>query len=310
MNASDTLYLIILSGEDDEREAWGFTGNDKVAITIDSTTERKWKWDAWHNATQNDLRLTRIFVYSDHGLRGRQDKCKRKLHELVGDKFRIWHHGGGVQSTITIDKVRKEFGEKFSEAGFSNNVHLMPFSVITEFPWKTEISNVRDNLFKKNTSDSGNALTLDDAITQLDKAWDKASTFFHSERPIQLLLEALFPLYVDLKNHQGSKLSNPDLSEALKAAMDNLNRSLNEAGQPTANQLLDAIKIVIKSKTGTMADMLLVTTDILDISLNLKYYKLDGKDEFIKKFDALSDIYSKYLGLPLEMSTEQSEGAK
>jgi hypothetical protein len=172
MSAQDASYLIFLNEAGEERTDWGFKDNPVVAMAVGSSTNKVWQWNDWLNLGSIDLMPPWILVYSDHGLRGMHDDCKRKLHELVGDHVRIWHHGGGVNFDITMGKVREKFKDKdkgFIAAGFNENVPLFPFSATTEFPWKSELDTVRDNLFKSKTLD------FDEARKNMDDAWNKAT---------------------------------------------------------------------------------------------------------------------------------------
>ncbi|MDD5266659.1 MAG: hypothetical protein PHO08_05970 [Methylococcales bacterium] len=299
MSLDGARYLILLnhrpSSGDTELESWGFH-NGVVAIEHgEDDTRHFWKNTEWLNLNKINSQCY-ILVYCDNELPGGKPACKKKLYNIVGSAARIWHHGGVNVDDATLELVWDKFKEQnFESAGFTRDAHLMPFSETSPYPWNDDIKKVKD-LFKNTQT-----LSFHDALIALHDAWNKAEEFFHFEDPAQRIIEALFPLYVDLGNRGYSGLTEADFQLALNTAREDVISVLSSIGLTSENV------IGIWDKVTDPQQRRLAEPGITLLKA-LKNLPFDKADDFLEKFKALSVAYTRTLNPPSEaVSPGQTE---
>jgi hypothetical protein len=237
-------YLVLLD-PGDNLNRWGF-GRDIVARGFGSGSGEVTSWDAQRWLASQGLGLAEPWILIYSGIRGvdavAMAKCKAKLKTLTENcEIRIFHHGGG--NTDLLSEVFKKFKDAdFVSAGFPETSPVMPYSEsgATPWGWNLRVTDLQSSLFGA-TPPKGDA-----ALTALDEAWTDAGKYFDREKPIQAILEALFPLYVDVCNTLSGGPGALDLSHAdAKVAID--------AGKAALNAL-DAMTLASLNRIATEND--------------------------------------------------------
>jgi hypothetical protein len=289
MSQDGARYLILLNhspSQEKEWELWGF-GNNVVAVAHnDNNSRHSWNASDWLNLEKLESQPS-ILVYCDYPLPGRKPQCKKKLYDIVGSEFRIWHHGGLNVGDASLENVWKTFRkQEFETAGFTRNAQVMPFSETSPYPWKDDIAKVK-GLFA-----SPPTLSFQDALRTLHAAWNKANAFFHVEGPAQGIIEALFPLYVDLLNRSYSSLSEADFQSALNTAKEDVASALStmELTPDTLREIWGDVSDEAQKRISEPGLALLEAMDSLSF---------ERGNYFPNKFKALSIAYTAVLIPPL-----------
>lgn len=253
-------YLIILN-EADATDAWGFVENP-VARGIGGSALSVQAWSAtdWLALARLGLPEPWIVVYS--GIQVANDNeaasCKKKLATLVGHGVRIFHHGGAINLSDPYSKVIRKFNEAgFVAAGFSDLEKtgvVMPFSDTgaTDWPWNSGVIELRDR-FLASAQPQGNNL--------LEKAWHEAVEYFGKEAPMETVLTALFPLYIDACNflsigEESGRIEAADLNGAIIAG--------REAWKRMGSSIQEAVTRMIADPNDNDGKALRALKDALD----------------------------------------------
>nr|VFK24667.1 MAG: hypothetical protein BECKMB1821G_GA0114241_100936 [Candidatus Kentron sp. MB]VFK27035.1 MAG: hypothetical protein BECKMB1821I_GA0114274_100216 [Candidatus Kentron sp. MB]VFK74928.1 MAG: hypothetical protein BECKMB1821H_GA0114242_101237 [Candidatus Kentron sp. MB] len=194
---------------------------------------------------------------------------------------RLWAHLGGVTGEPQeadwerfLGEVRKlsqsvtmAFGSIREKRAFGSTINTHVLDVARQ---------VSETLGKKESAKSGEEL-----LNALAKAWEAAQEqlLFGFDKRI---LEALFPLYVDLSNDDISSLTQADREAAWRAARSNLD-------------------IVWSSEQSPEAGSHFVTSELCSL--------LDGpitqgaSNDFLKRFQKLSERYTQHLDPTRKLDT-------
>lgn len=233
-------------------------------------------------------------------------KCsseQKKIEETFKtiENIRMFHHGGSLNAgSTTINDVINKFKEfGFIDAGFSDK-NLMNFSKDGNFPWDKDIEKVRKIFAEDNTGDEQpGSSNYTNALAFLDSAWNKAWAYYNIDKPIEKIIEGLFPLYVDMSNISES-IDKSDINAALLFSKNNLNNLLKNLNFSDTNQLLTILKEIEESIGVNHTPFIRGAIELLDhyiIALNFTGQESDDtykkyKEEFINKFKSFSEVYS------------------
>ena len=220
----------------------------------------------------------------------RYGKCRTQLCQILPcNNIRIFYHKGGEFSTIK--EITDDFASKFWP-----DANVMPYSVNIGLSWKKAI----DNACNKFVSGKFN-----EAFIKLDVAWNIAFSYYNVSHPVRVILDALFPLYVDLSNCQFDPLEEEDYKAAVIAAKNNLKGGVAKLGLEVTT-LEKILKAASDNLPNSESGKLLAKTSI-DLLKMFKGLILDNANGFQYRFNILSEGYTRYLEL-LDVSGKGKTG--
>jgi len=251
MNSKTNIYLLILHSRS------GFNEHNKGMFRIDTKTETNRIIDYPKSNEGGDslpgLGEGKLILCYDEtnileiGLGDEEEtKLRKKCRELLrnaiiinGSNVRIFYHRSG--DFKGLKEIRDDFSKEFwSEAD------VMPYSqgLRKKLPWVEEIDSVCNDFLNVDK------MSFDSAFTKLDAAWNIAFSYYNIDQAIQVLLESLFPLYVDLSNREYSDSRKAGFQAILDAVKGNIKVSLECIGsQGSAQELISTLVASRKSST-------------------------------------------------------------
>ena len=297
MKVEPKVYLLINGGE------WWDSNNVKSGmLRIISGDEAQPKvktvadlLDFEANSWSIPSKLPLVLCYQepaaddDEG-RANNAKCRQMMRALMpkDSKVRVFYHRRG--DFKTLNEIQDDFHKHFW-----SSADVMPHSLTNfGFPWIALIRDAKAGFLN-------NAPQFEVLFDKLDLAWNTAFTFYHIDQPTRVLMETLFPLFVDLSNHEINALTPPEFSAACSAARKDLETRLagimamsNTPARDLFKDCLQSIKD--SSPADTKGKCAVAGFDLLKLLENLTF---GDNGAFKEKFKELSKAYSLHLGLGL-----------
>jgi len=209
-------YVIIPKGDDAELFQWGLDVKHNQVLRQLScpSTEQLYTWD---DLSKRNVPYDAgdVFIFSSCGAAPCEQLCIDKLASLLPKEagtLRFFIHFGDLNISKDLPDelaIMKQFKNRLPTADEAQ-CDCFPFTgeANDQYFWNTQLWNLQRRLFARE------AFVDDELLTELDKVWDLAISYFRVERPISAVLSALFPLFLTLSG----KESDVDRDFALKSA--------------------------------------------------------------------------------------------
>jgi hypothetical protein len=216
----------------------------------------------------------------------------QEIAEAITEVF--IHFGGSNLHTMTLPWIYKHWPpERDWKLPHMPHAKVMPMTRGGYLPWQQELVNFMNEFLSKKPF----------TLNRLTNAWNIAYTYYHIGQPTQAILESLFPLFVDLSNHEICELSELELNVAWNATTQDLERRLAEIKPKNESSgyefLMGCLKSIIRDHSSNITKAHKCAEDCVKLlELFEKNTPIPAKAKAVKEmFNRLSDSYSNYLGL-------------
>jgi hypothetical protein len=295
------MWLIIPKLSSEDRKAWGLYDETLlgfVALADPKNPDASLKCEGRQNnddgwkSVADGLENIHVLVL-DPVIRGQTGapNIPPEIGESVEGVF--VHFGNWNLKEMSLSKIDEKWKEliKSLKLPAMPNAIVMPMSEAGGTTWKEKLNDFR-NVFTKERNFT---------LNNLNDAWEIAFTFFHIDQLMQAMIEALFPLFVDLSNHEISALSELEFNTACSATKKDLETKLSgimaTSKTPACARFKGRLKSIKDSQSSeTTRNCAKTGFELLEL---LEKENLTSADHsaFKMKFEGLSKAYSLHLGL-------------
>lgn len=206
------MWIIIPKSDGNDVKDWSVTEESLGRLLIKQEDQFHWEDIALNdNLFEEDKSKWQILILNTDQLIAEGKKFPKDFFANLEVPNVFVHFGRIDLSDFTSGVIQEKWEERMRHVGFekiAKDWPVMPFSS-TNFPGSEEIGEYRRGLSNVEKSSD---------LKLLRTAWSKACTHFNLELPSKELLDSLYPLAVDLDNHQRTELSEVDLQASLDAA--------------------------------------------------------------------------------------------
>lgn len=270
------MLYIFLPKPDEASENWGFSPEELLAVVAPSGVVRRYRsgdFKAHLDGTSplREFPQDAIACYSDYPASPKP--YRNLIRSLLGMKHRVFRHFGEIQlAQLTLPQMRRQMS--LVDDPYWEEDNIVPYTIRgggdSEFEWLPIIREVRDGCFKNFDMEVTKALEM------LESAWILARGYYDQRKPMRVLLESLFPLYLTLSGNA----SGQDKMAAIQAV-----------GRSADRDVLRLYTSCIQSRMRRPAPKFLVNRDFKLLS------SIADVEDFCVWFKKLSMEYTGLLGL-------------